>query len=367
MTVLVPGDETTMFSRVRSAGDRWGKRDLVKPSVRTLGCGLIALALLATSFVGVASANHIGCGDLIFEDTTLDSDVGPCTVGLTIVEDGITLDLAGHTVTGPGRTGVGVLFDGVSGSRVMNGTVTGWSEGVELDFGGNNLVRGIRAVNNLGGDGIYCFRSDGNRFQNNQVTGNGPFSGMTLEDCSNSLVESNAVQNNTLGTAIGIWVLNNEDIPRRQGPVDVIGRQASFNIIRHNQVQRNALDGIQLSRFSHQNTVHNNNVSQNGTFRTNNIRDGSGIISFGNRQVINDNITFGNGGSGVVIVTSAAGTAGGPQGLNHTILRNRSLGNDIGALPALGFDLWDQNPNCDNNVWRGNIGQRVQPPCTLTP
>ena len=69
---------------------------------------LIAWALLAV-LAGQALANHVQCGDVISQDTTLDSDLIDCPGdGLVIGADGITLDLGGHTVDGDG---VGVFCD----------------------------------------------------------------------------------------------------------------------------------------------------------------------------------------------------------------------------------------------------------------
>ena len=54
-----------------------------------------ATALLALS-AGQAVASHVQCGDVITQDTTLDSDLIDCPGdGLVIVADNITLDLNG--------------------------------------------------------------------------------------------------------------------------------------------------------------------------------------------------------------------------------------------------------------------------------
>src|SRR4051812_27360822 len=71
---------------------------------------LAALTFLAFS-AGRALADHVQCGDVIMQDTTLDSDL-TCTrsgfenvTGIVIGADDITLDLGGHTLTGPGAGG----------------------------------------------------------------------------------------------------------------------------------------------------------------------------------------------------------------------------------------------------------------------
>jgi hypothetical protein len=78
--------------------------------VSLAGIGSVVLALTA----GQALASHVQCGDVITQDTTLDSDL-TCPVGpidpstgqsypaLSISADGVVLDLAGHTVRQEGE------------------------------------------------------------------------------------------------------------------------------------------------------------------------------------------------------------------------------------------------------------------------
>jgi TolB protein len=66
---------------------------------------LLTGALLVGSLILAApvAANHVGCGDVITQDTTLDSDLRCADTAIVIGADGITLDLGGHTITGPGK------------------------------------------------------------------------------------------------------------------------------------------------------------------------------------------------------------------------------------------------------------------------
>jgi hypothetical protein len=57
---------------------------------------------------GQASASHVGCGDTITADTTLDSDLLNCpNNGILIGADGITLNLNGHVIDGDGTSTAG--------------------------------------------------------------------------------------------------------------------------------------------------------------------------------------------------------------------------------------------------------------------
>ena len=68
----------------------------------------MVLALVVAGFTvlggGQALASHVGCGDTITTDTTLDSDLVNCrNNGIVIGADNITLDLNGHTIDGDGE------------------------------------------------------------------------------------------------------------------------------------------------------------------------------------------------------------------------------------------------------------------------
>jgi hypothetical protein len=121
-------------------------RKLLGPS---LVAALAAAMLLALS-AGPALADHVQCGDVITQDTTLTADLNCSGDGLMIAADGVTLDLAGHSITGPGpgsgcavtacRFYNGVLVGGtgtgqaprpsVRNVTVENGTIRGFDAGV---------------------------------------------------------------------------------------------------------------------------------------------------------------------------------------------------------------------------------------------
>src|ERR687897_642246 len=64
---------------------------------------VLVIAIIAMMFgSGSASATHVQCGDVITQDTTLDSDLVCAGDGLTILGERVTLDLAGHSMTGLG-------------------------------------------------------------------------------------------------------------------------------------------------------------------------------------------------------------------------------------------------------------------------
>src|SRR5215212_8344473 len=120
--------------------------------------GLVLASLLATMLLalnaGQALANHVHCGDVITQDTTLYSDLLDCPGdGLVVAASHVTLDLNGHVIDGdgvpspPGSQSSGVVIaDRAAGDYstqsdvdVRNGTVQ------EFD-GGGVLIRDASAV-----------------------------------------------------------------------------------------------------------------------------------------------------------------------------------------------------------------------------
>jgi len=123
--------------------------------VRLLRVLLLAtLALPASRAADVEAANCGGkrpcsCGDKVVQDYRLPADLGPCPKTGLRVGRAVTLDGGGHTVRGPGTTGVGVrIGDDGSGARVENLTVTGFLHGIRLVGARDVRVVGVEAHGN---------------------------------------------------------------------------------------------------------------------------------------------------------------------------------------------------------------------------
>jgi len=64
---------------------------------------------------------------------------------VVITASGVSLDLAGHTLTGPGGTqGTGILIEGGHGVSVHNGTLRGFAFGVQVVNAVNVKVQGLQ-------------------------------------------------------------------------------------------------------------------------------------------------------------------------------------------------------------------------------
>jgi hypothetical protein len=68
---------------------------------------------------------------------------------ILIAADNVSLDLAGHTLAGPGNQGIGIHVKGVSGARVRGGIVSGFAFGVQVEGATNVRIEGLQI---LGGD-----------------------------------------------------------------------------------------------------------------------------------------------------------------------------------------------------------------------
>ena len=330
--------------------------------------------------VGPAEAAHVTCGMVITEDTTLDSDVGPCTGGGIVIEtDGITLNLNGHSVLGtpePGE-GAGILLRQVSRVTVFNGTVAHFDGGVVVEGGGYNSIGRITARDNVGrssshpaaaatlyGDGIAVQSSTHNRIVDNHTFANGPFSGIGLYELtdgdhpttpgtpnSDNIVRNNVVEDNVAcrpGATAPFCDNDGIRIEPAVGPRNVVDR---------NVVTGNGLDGISLFGRTHDNRVTNNVVEANGFLGA---VPGDGIRVFGFRNLIADNRVFDNALDGISVGRrgiSPPGSLAAPNGRDNRMLNNVTGGN-------VRVDLHDSNPDCDNNIWQGNVFELAVPPCT---
>ncbi|HEV3364069.1 MAG TPA: right-handed parallel beta-helix repeat-containing protein, partial [Acidimicrobiia bacterium] len=268
---------------------------------------------------------------VITQNTTLDSDVGPCPGdGIVIGASNITLDLAQFRVLGMGSpSSVGIrVREPHHRVRITNGTVAGFDQDGVSVWTSDNVIDRL-AVRGNG----FRIALQGNR--NNQVRGNviigNLVNGIVTRVSSDNTIETNVIAQTRLGDGIfigGSVVLNGVVVP------------VSGNRVIGNSILNNARDGVLTS-------------STSAEIRGNSIRNNRGNGVFGITAninlpqccaVIHRNHIFGNGANGVLV-----------QGTNNTIVANTALANRR-------FDLADANPACDANIWTGNrFGTRNQP------
>lgn len=317
---------------------------------------LSAIALSSAGLAvgaGPAAAGHVSCGQTITQNTTLDANIGPCSRGLDIAANNVTLDLNGFTITGTpaAEDNAGVSVSDRTGVTVKNGSITQFDAGVGISGGSGNTVTGMNLFANRGtratefGEGVNLFNTTGNTVSYNRITNNGPYAGISLIRSSNNLIEHNQIARNN------------------QDPFNTIGirlesvgaASSNNNTVRYNLIQGSAVDGIQLFPGASDNVLSHNSLMQNA-------RDGIHLGLRTTRNIVEDSQARYNGfgqfpGRGIFLRGPTATVAG---AFNNVIRRNIATNNRV-------LDLLDGNPNCDGNVWSANQANTGEPACVFNP
>ncbi len=117
----------------KSVYSRTSRRSGLRTLSVTTGTLLaLALASVVSGGIAEAAAPTVTCGSTVTANVTLTADLF-CSSG-----DGVTLganvilDLGGHSVVGPGSSGIGIqtLDDSLGGVTIRNGQVKNWGRGI---------------------------------------------------------------------------------------------------------------------------------------------------------------------------------------------------------------------------------------------
>jgi hypothetical protein len=202
---------------------------------------VMPLALLAGIHSRAQAAKDpIGCGAVVVADYTLQGDIGPCPGdGLTVVSNGITVNLNGYKIYASRRQNVGIRVDNVSNVVVKGGAVDGFDAGVLLIGGWNNRVTHIVARNNRIGIHVTNAPSGAHVVEKSTAVANRLF-GILASDLSHLSIAKNSVLNN-LGYGV------------------VLDGEASYGSIANNEIRQNSAGGIELREgtewFSYANLI----------------------------------------------------------------------------------------------------------------
>ena len=296
------------------------------------------------------------CPPVITTNTTLAADcLGPITIGAS----GVHLNLGGHTVTCGGVvTTTGITVIGLTGVRISNGTVRECGAAIRLRNGGTHHLSNLNLVANRCcgpslmpptgdsnfGDGVQIRTSNSNDLVNLRGTGNGISVFMWLGSQDN--------------------VLRSSDLSGGAPFSSVEIQDSDFNEIRGTTLRDSVFEGLLVSFGGNGNVVHS-------TTATNNNNGFDIGFTGGADNVIQSSRAEANRGHGIVLTAPATrtlirsntvlanrfGIRVGTGATANTIMSNRSLGNTL-------FDMSDDNPNCDANIWRSNTFVTAnQPAC----
>jgi large repetitive protein len=353
------------MSRRLSVRSRLTVRVPFHPSPKAVIARAMVLALVVAGFTvvggGQALASHVGCGDTITTDTTLDSDLLNCpNNGIIIGADNITLDLNGHTIDGDGTPvdpcpegepcDIGVLnVAGHDRLTIVGGTVQQFGVGVLVEGGAAHRLHQLAASDNTD-FGIIVAGSTDSVIEQTSMSDNGT-SGLVLVESSGALVAHNAVsgsngyaiftavvddsriQNNALdGNNHGIAVFDGGSRNLIQRNVVSHGRGSTIDLTGGvgNRIERNRLvdTGEGIIVVDVQDTL----ISRNHLTDTSTPPEETGgfgiLVDGGARTTVDRNILTGGRGPAIFVSVKEAPTV--PE--NTVVSRNVVTGNQTDGI-----------------------------------
>jgi parallel beta-helix repeat protein len=193
------------------------------------------------------------CGQRINADFVLANDM-TCTADAFVINaDNVTLDLGGHTITGPGMgpqtwpqpqlDSVGVRTGGHTNVTIRNGTISQFSTGIYFVDMQNSRIEDVVSERNR--FGFYLHASKQNAVRRSTVVAN--IYGLHMQDANDNLIEGNKLIRQTYNSPGGFGIY----LYRSTG-----------NRIVENTIENNVNWGIWFSDAKG-NTIFHNNVSGN--------------------------------------------------------------------------------------------------------
>jgi|GEM_PF-1514806 len=235
----------------------------------------------------------------------------------------LTLDCAGHSITGPGGSLVGIELRG-GGVTVENCTVTGWFHGIDMHGGDNYTITNNMLTDNAQ-SGIYLGGAKNSVVSGNTLTGRSSVAGIYLRKAANNKITGNTITGDYLLDAI-----------RTGSPRGIyIEKNSTDNEVTDNFVEK--------MRFAY-NIDGSQGPSEGNVFTGNTARASSRgfyVLSASNND-FNSNIVDGN-----EISFDVTGYDIGPPASNNVF-----IGNTVNSSSGYGYVA---SLNGVNNKWDGNF------------
>jgi parallel beta-helix repeat protein len=207
-------------------------------------------------------------GDTVTESCTLNCDVSARGTCFTIGADNLTLDGAGHQITG-NATGNGIEATGKNKVALKNLTIENFTNGIYFKNSNNCTIRNCTTNNNMGigiARGIYLSESNHNTIEESSANAN-DFMGIYLEKSNNNnITENTANSNGNYGIVLWSHSYNNvvTNNTASQNDRGVTLGYSNTNLISNNSIRDNSAYGIELQQQSNNNTFINNTIVDNG-------------------------------------------------------------------------------------------------------
>lgn len=134
---------------------------------------VVSATLALAAWLSINPAVGFACGLTITKDTTLSEDLLGCEGdGIIIAEDGVTLDLDGHSIVGlhKERT-AGIRINDVSNVTIKDGNVSGFERGIYLTNVDKAIISEIE-VNASRYEGLMAYQSSAVSVENSVFSHN---------------------------------------------------------------------------------------------------------------------------------------------------------------------------------------------------
>jgi parallel beta-helix repeat protein len=218
----------------------------------------------AESANGVPTSTSLSCGQGVRESVTLSANLECSTDGLIAGADGITINLNGFTIAGPGgeSSKVGIMLANNDNVQVTGGTVKGFQAGVLNTGGSDNTVSKVTFTENQ----IAIFNTGA---KNTNIETNNMFSnsiGVASHSSTGTKLHQNMLTDNQLA---GVTLVNSAE-----------------NVLDFNTIT-GSVNGVFLDGQSTNNNVNTNTIVQNSGVDINN---GNGLPTNINANIFTDNL-----------------------------------------------------------------------------
>jgi len=206
------------------------------PSHRSVAFAVCSLF----AFVVPCTATEL-CGATIVASVTLEEDLVCAADALIAGADGIKIDLNGHTISGPGSSGVGITVAGRTNVRIVGGTIRNFATGIRV-FDSTRIV-----------------------VHENEVADNGDGVDLQAGSRRNTIKENLFSRNSSRGIMIRGNVTDNTIQENRftQNRVGILVFGGVENIVKENVVAGSALAGIRINVIATGNLIIENTVTSN--------------------------------------------------------------------------------------------------------
>jgi len=213
---------------------------------------------------GVPTSTSLSCGQVVTESVTLSANLECSTDGLIAGADGITINLNGFTIAGPGgeSSKVGIMLANNDNVQVIGGTVKGFQAGILNTGGSGNTVSKVTFTENQ----IAIFNTGA---INTNIETNNMFSnsiGVASHSSTGTKLHQNMLTDNQLA---GVTLVNSAE-----------------NVLDFNTIT-GSVNGVFLDGQSINNNVNTNTIVQNSGVDINN---GNGLPTNINENIFTDNL-----------------------------------------------------------------------------